>query len=878
MWKFLNYIKWKLTKKLLIKLLWIVLILWIGTMFLAKNQAFAVWSNDVWWTTILWEQTKQMSQMNDLFSQISRAIYALLWPVLFVAWIALDNRLVYGSFLHLDASLWALWNIMKNFANFALWFMVLFAIVRNIFTAPFGKSWDKRWPVSIIKKTLIAGVLIQASWFLIAAVIDVSTILTYSIWWLPMTVLQNNPVQSDLPILWISADLSKKEEGNKMSLNYYNTYWDIKISTCQTKIIPWLTWKYIVGRKDIKIDNDNYFYTWICTIWSWPYRYKENPAFLWQSSNSDYHDLINVYFGSWNSNSPDPVDFNQLESDCIIIPTEYSRLTWQCSSQNYWILKKSDNFFNVDQSSSWGIAYKIDNLLDKSKWFVGPFITIYSSLLDFSTIASDPPGESVLEDFFQLIIKIFFAIVLFVPLLALAVVLIARIWLLRIIIVASPIMALLAVFGEVLNMKWKSDWMMWNFTWPNIIKLIFAPVFVVFAISMSMIFLSALNPKNTQKGQWPTIEQMSEIWMEKIDDKTYSILWLVEITLDISKVNEWMDMFAWFITMFFSTGIVRFFLFFAIRMTKIWESVGKWLQESMQNLAKNLPIIPIGWWWIWISAAKQWIKDLSNKLPTQMNTAQMEELRKKYPWLYGPTSDENRWDGDNSLSKVSTGLQTEIIKSFALWKTADEIYSGLGVQAKGQLKTAWISSATALGASYNYINNFASSITGGLDENKVNTLQVQWYRVDTITLYANQKWSQRNDWAKDKVWHNVRTADWIKVIVNVWLADNPQFKFVDPLEYNETYLGVKDWKVDENKIKNALETDYNNNKPMPKDYDEAERKKEKEVWIAAEIKKHMEYADERLKIPAMPKTDTDTDTKTADADWWNANKKPEKIP
>jgi hypothetical protein len=59
--------------------------------------------------------------------------------------------------------------------------MVLFAIVRNIFTAPFGKSGDKRGPVTIIKKTLIAGVLIQASWFLIAAVIDVSTILTYSI-------------------------------------------------------------------------------------------------------------------------------------------------------------------------------------------------------------------------------------------------------------------------------------------------------------------------------------------------------------------------------------------------------------------------------------------------------------------------------------------------------------------------------------------------------------------------------------------------------------------------------------------------------------------------------------------------------------------------
>jgi hypothetical protein len=35
--------------------------------------------------------------------------------------------------------------------------------------------------MKIIKKTLIAGILIQMSWFLVAAVIDVSTILTYSI-------------------------------------------------------------------------------------------------------------------------------------------------------------------------------------------------------------------------------------------------------------------------------------------------------------------------------------------------------------------------------------------------------------------------------------------------------------------------------------------------------------------------------------------------------------------------------------------------------------------------------------------------------------------------------------------------------------------------
>ena len=171
----------------------------------------------------------------------------------------------------------------ENFANFALWFLVLFAIVRNIFTWPFGgKSWEKRWPISIIKKTLIAGVLIQASRFLVAAVIDISTVLTYSIWWLPMTVMQSNPQQSDQPILGIKAVIHTKWSGwnNKMSLQHYNTYWDLNIAPCYTtKKVPGLTWTYIVWRNQILVTAEQKFLSGYCTLWWWPYRYLENPDY-----------------------------------------------------------------------------------------------------------------------------------------------------------------------------------------------------------------------------------------------------------------------------------------------------------------------------------------------------------------------------------------------------------------------------------------------------------------------------------------------------------------------------------------------------------------------------------------------------------------------
>jgi len=64
--------------------------------------------------------------------------------------------------------------------------------------------------LGIIKVTLIAGILIQASWFLMAAVIDVSTIATYAVGGLPLSVLNKTEIGSK-KILTVnsSIDLNK---------------------------------------------------------------------------------------------------------------------------------------------------------------------------------------------------------------------------------------------------------------------------------------------------------------------------------------------------------------------------------------------------------------------------------------------------------------------------------------------------------------------------------------------------------------------------------------------------------------------------------------------------------------------------------------------
>ena len=71
------------------------------------------------------------------FTNILRILVSILsrWWILLasLAWKLMTNELVYGTFLNMDQALWNLWNIVKNFANFILWFLLLFSIVKNIF-------------------------------------------------------------------------------------------------------------------------------------------------------------------------------------------------------------------------------------------------------------------------------------------------------------------------------------------------------------------------------------------------------------------------------------------------------------------------------------------------------------------------------------------------------------------------------------------------------------------------------------------------------------------------------------------------------------------------------------------------------------------------
>ena len=165
--------------------------------------------------------------ISDLIRMVSHIVYVFIRPCLVIAGIALDNSLVYGSFLHLDAALWNIWNIMKNFANFALWLLFVFSIVVNLFKWSTAKSDPIKNAKNTVTATLVAWVLVQMSWFLVAVLIDLSTILIYFVWWLPLSMVWTyNEEVADVPIMKMNVELTENESF------YYYSYWDYNFSPC----------------------------------------------------------------------------------------------------------------------------------------------------------------------------------------------------------------------------------------------------------------------------------------------------------------------------------------------------------------------------------------------------------------------------------------------------------------------------------------------------------------------------------------------------------------------------------------------------------------------------------------------------------------------
>lgn len=114
-------------------------------------------------------------------------IWSWIWVIIAtLAWQFMSNEWVYGSGIGIDKTLWTLWNYMKNIANFLIAFLFIYQIAKWVV----GK--DAFNIKALLPKILVSTVLVNMSWFIMGAAIDLSNIGTATIGAVPQAFFKNN--------------------------------------------------------------------------------------------------------------------------------------------------------------------------------------------------------------------------------------------------------------------------------------------------------------------------------------------------------------------------------------------------------------------------------------------------------------------------------------------------------------------------------------------------------------------------------------------------------------------------------------------------------------------------------------------------------------
>ena len=171
----------------------IIIVIWFVLIF---TLAFAV------------TNTNGASANQDSFSIIWTIINLLniLWlPFAIIAGKLFSNDLVYGSAFHIDTMLFHIWQFSRTFANYIIWFIFLVHIFLFL-------AWKVKNIADTLIKITVSSILVNASWFILWAIIDLSTILLVTVGSLPMHLMWTSataPIQKVKYCSKISIDSEK---------------------------------------------------------------------------------------------------------------------------------------------------------------------------------------------------------------------------------------------------------------------------------------------------------------------------------------------------------------------------------------------------------------------------------------------------------------------------------------------------------------------------------------------------------------------------------------------------------------------------------------------------------------------------------------------
>lgn len=599
--------------------------------------------------------TDSLSDMAfNLLGSFLNILYILTLPVLIIAGKAMDNSMIYGEFMNLDKPLYMLWNMSRTFANFAIGWVLLWKIFMYIF-----KDWSGNAP-AILKDLVLKGIGIiigiNISWFAIGALLDLSTIATYSLGAMPLGAIKEVNKENDMPILGImsffdyqsTASASLAWTTSTIKPHLYYKRGNISIPQCAKLengiVIGPEYYPSIPGRPEVTFawwrdsnDGSQQYCALtpqtLANITALEQRKRENIMIGFPTANNDEKNLIvrNILTNLWNSTdcSADMTVTGPWNTTWTIVGSKIMELSsalqfgdGQKTSFSFCneapsVLTISRNAYNETwwQAAflSWGqLPYSsqesktLHKLINQSDGMVGPFVMLYMTLLNFSNLSNIETHNASLYNsigwFIEFGLKAAISVGVFIPLVALAGILILRVILLWGIIAFIPLGIVLFGLGEELkDIIGKSAWDgiklpsflgWWTLDAKWIIWLIFAPVIPVFTISISIIILQTLQGElsqsiNSDNAAWQFFGITSNPSQTDPNLNCIDFWWLQE-NCYISDPNTpsgsgFANLIPWLFINIFGIGLMWMMVQISLKSS----GAAGWVWEKIMNLWKG---------------------------------------------------------------------------------------------------------------------------------------------------------------------------------------------------------------------------------------------------------------------------------------------------
>jgi hypothetical protein len=601
-----------------------------------------------------------------------KILYLIFRPMLAIAAAWMDNSLVYGDAFFLTNALFKFRQIIRTFANYTIGLYFVWSILAAFF-------WNKLENVfsGLIKNVAIAAVLVNMSRWMIAALIDLSTVATFSLWALPLYALGDDAVFKEnvyymktYTNMNINSSTAQNADSFDFSLIYGCSEWDGEIPA--------------EGETETEEGENITRYYLPCAINDWMLYFKDSIVenLSWDNYKQNF---VNVRAFDTKVDT-DMIDDYYCVYDKQLIRNEFGANIKECTILQQLMVDGKEE--GINQCAS------VDKIVSKAVDNTGPLFTLFSSILNMSELGISTNSWSVKEVGLNLLIKLVFWIALIIPLIAFAVVMIVRVVYLWLIIAFSPLITIAVALKRGDKLEGKIDDMVTKIFKPTqIVSLIFLPVIATFGLSISIIFLSLLkNLPLIENHSWPTAtatknadgcynDIASSLGLNRDETPEGNSRDIGPTSLNISEPARriWTDignMMSWMVMNLFGVALMRMVVFATLKTNEFT----KWIAESIEKTAtKFMGTVPLPlMWWMGMSALKQTPDLLQEKFVGSSLKDQQDVLDEFSAWYSGEKSAVNKtlteWVKNPSIlpwiNEVNIADKTDFLDDYSSWGKA----------------------------------------------------------------------------------------------------------------------------------------------------------------------------------------------------------------